>query len=37
MKHQGKTPPDRGPRSEPIPGSIAEINDLRLVDRLRIG
>ncbi|MBA7476663.1 putative aminoacrylate hydrolase RutD [subsurface metagenome] len=30
MKHLGKTPPFRGPRGEPVPGSIAEINYLRL-------
>jgi hypothetical protein len=30
MKYQGKTPPVRGPRGEPIAGDIAEINDLRL-------
>jgi pimeloyl-ACP methyl ester carboxylesterase len=30
MKHPGKTPPFRGPHGEPVPGSIAEINYLRL-------
>jgi pimeloyl-ACP methyl ester carboxylesterase len=30
MKHPGKTPPFRGPQGEPVPGSIAEINYLRL-------
>ena len=30
MKRLGKTPPFLGPRGEPIPGSIAEINYLRL-------
>jgi hypothetical protein len=30
MKHQGKMPPFRGPRGEPVPDNIAEINYLRL-------
>lgn len=30
MKHLGKTPPFRGPHGEPVPGSIAEVNYLRL-------
>jgi pimeloyl-ACP methyl ester carboxylesterase len=30
MKRLGKTPPFLGPRSEPVPGSIAEITYLRL-------
>jgi pimeloyl-ACP methyl ester carboxylesterase len=30
MKHPGKTPPFRGPQGEPLPGSIAEIQYLRL-------
>jgi pimeloyl-ACP methyl ester carboxylesterase len=30
MKHLGKTPPFLGPQGEPVPGSIAEINYLRL-------
>ena len=30
MKHPGKTPPFRGPRGEPLPNSIAEIDYLRL-------
>lgn len=30
MKHLGKTPPFRGPRGELVPGSIAEMNYLRL-------
>ena len=30
MKHLGKTPPFRRPKGEPIPGSIAEVNYLRL-------
>ena len=30
MKHLGKTPPFRGPRGEPLAGSIAEVNYLRL-------
>jgi pimeloyl-ACP methyl ester carboxylesterase len=30
MKHRGKTPPFRGPQGEVVPGSIAEINYLRL-------
>jgi pimeloyl-ACP methyl ester carboxylesterase len=29
MKHPGKTPPFRGPKGEPVPGSIAEIHYLR--------
>ena len=30
MKHPGKTRLFRGPQGEPVPGSIAEINYLRL-------
>ncbi len=30
MKHPGKTPPFRGPKGEPVRGSIAEISYLRL-------
>ncbi|HEX7940152.1 MAG TPA: alpha/beta fold hydrolase, partial [Gemmatimonadaceae bacterium] len=30
MKHLGKTPPFLGPEGEPLPGSIAEIDTLRL-------
>lgn len=30
MKHRGKTPPFRGPKGETLPGSIAEIEYLRL-------
>lgn len=30
MKHPGRTPPFRGPRGEPVPGSVAEIDALRL-------
>jgi len=30
MKHLGRTPPFRGPLGDPVPGSIAEINYLRL-------
>lgn len=30
MKHLGRTPPFRGPRGEPVSGSIAEIRYLRL-------
>jgi len=30
MKHAGKTPPFRGPHGEPVAGSIAETNYLRL-------
>ncbi len=30
MKHLGRTPPFRGPKGELVPGSIAEINYLRL-------
>jgi hypothetical protein len=28
MKHPGTTPPFRGPKGEPVPGSIAEISYL---------
>jgi len=30
MKHLGSTPPFRGSRGEPVPGSIAEVSYLRL-------
>jgi len=30
MKHLGRTPPFRGPRGEPVPGSIAEVRYLPL-------
>jgi pimeloyl-ACP methyl ester carboxylesterase len=30
MKHPGKTPPFRGPRGEPLPGSVAEIGYVHL-------
>jgi pimeloyl-ACP methyl ester carboxylesterase/hemerythrin-like domain-containing protein len=30
MKQRGRTPPFRGPHGEPVPGSIAETNRLRL-------
>jgi pimeloyl-ACP methyl ester carboxylesterase len=30
MKHPGKTPPFRGPRGEPVPGSISEAHYLRI-------
>jgi pimeloyl-ACP methyl ester carboxylesterase len=30
MRHPGNTPPFRGPRGEPVPGSIAEIRYLRI-------
>ena len=30
MKHLGRTPPFRGSRGEPVPGSIAEVSYLRL-------
>src|SRR5580700_4192023 len=30
MKHLGKTPPFRGPDGKLVPGSVAEINYLRL-------
>lgn len=30
MKRPGKTPPFQGPNGEPVPGSIAEVNYLRL-------
>jgi hypothetical protein len=30
MRHLGKTPPFRGPHGELVPGSIAEIQHLRV-------
>jgi hypothetical protein len=36
MKHLGETPPFRGRKGEVVPGSIAEINYLRLSRRIRL-